>query len=244
MALKHVNAVVVGGGAVGGIVAKELAEAGLSVVLLERGKWSTPFDDRKDDLRNQRTCVLGNSFGPDERNPRVYVDAKGQEHIVPSNHWAYSNNAACVGGGTLSYGAMAWRFMEDDFRLRTKYGTVAGSTLDDWPITYWDNERYYEKAEWKVGVSGDDSNNIFRAPRKRPLPMPPLPPNRSFQILEPAAKRLGPRPDRATTTSAVEEAAGPRRHADRPGASRELGRQSRASFAPHRCPAPARAPRP
>ena len=39
MSLKHVNAVVVGGGAGGGIVAKELAEAGLSVVLLERGKW-------------------------------------------------------------------------------------------------------------------------------------------------------------------------------------------------------------
>lgn len=53
MALKHVNAVIVGAGAGGGIVAKELAEAGLRVVLLERGKWYTPFDARKDDLRNQ-----------------------------------------------------------------------------------------------------------------------------------------------------------------------------------------------
>jgi hypothetical protein len=53
MSLKHVNAVVIGGG----------AGAGLSVVLLERGKWYTSHDDRKDDLRNQRTCVLGNSFG-------------------------------------------------------------------------------------------------------------------------------------------------------------------------------------
>ena len=124
MSLKHVNAVVVGGGAGGGIVAKELAEAGLSVVLLERGKWYTSFDDRKDDLRNQRTCVLGNAFGPDEqRNPRVSVDARGQEHIVRSNQGAYSNNAACVGGGTLSYGAMAWRFLEKDFRLRSTYGS-------------------------------------------------------------------------------------------------------------------------
>jgi len=194
MSLKHVNAVIVGSGAGGGVVAKELSEAGLSVVLLERGKWFTPFDDRKDDLRNQRTCVLGNSFGPDDRSPRVYVDGSGKEFTVDSRHWAYSNNAACVGGGTLSYGAMAWRFMEDDFRLRSKYGTVAGSTLDDWPITYQDLEPFYEKAEWEVGVSGDDSNNIFRPPRKRPLPMPPLPPNRSFQILEPAAKRLGLHP--------------------------------------------------
>src|SRR3954465_5892533 len=97
MALKHVNAVVVGSGAGGGIVAKELAEAGLSVVLLERGKWFTSFDDRKDDLRNQRTSALGASFGPDERNPRVYADNSGGEHVIPSNHWAYSNNAACVG---------------------------------------------------------------------------------------------------------------------------------------------------
>src|SRR5208337_4461518 len=117
MALKHVNAVVVGAGAGGGIVAKELSAAGLSVVLLERGKWYTPFDDRKDDLRNQFVTVLGNAFGPDdERNPRVFVDEHGQEHIVlPSGagtggyaNWGdYNNNAACVGGGTLSYGALA-----------------------------------------------------------------------------------------------------------------------------------------
>lgn len=195
MALKHVNAVVVGAGAGGGIVAKELAQAGLTVVLLERGKWFTAFDDRKDDLRNQRTCVLGNSFGPDEeRNPRVAVDSGGHARIVRSNNWAYSNNAACVGGGTLSYGAMAWRFMEKDFRLRSTYGAVDGSTLEDWPITYSDLEPYYEKAEWEIGVCGDDSSNIFRAPRRRALPMPPLPPNREHQILQPAAQRLGLHP--------------------------------------------------
>ena len=76
--MKHVNAVIVGAGAAGGIVAKELATAGLSVVLLERGKWYTAHDCRKDDLRNQRTTVLGNAFGPDdEGNPRVAVDGKG-----------------------------------------------------------------------------------------------------------------------------------------------------------------------
>ena len=77
--MKRVNAVVVGAGAAGGIVAKELSTAGLSVVLLERGKWYTANDCRKDDLRNQRTTVLGNAFGPeDEGNPRVWVDAEGR----------------------------------------------------------------------------------------------------------------------------------------------------------------------
>jgi choline dehydrogenase-like flavoprotein len=195
MALKDVNVVVLGAGAGGGIVAKELAEAGLRVVLLERGKWYTAFDCRKDDLRNQRTTVLGNAFGPDdERNPRVLVDEQGREHIVRPSEGGYNNNAACVGGGTLSYGAMAWRFMEKDFRMRSTYGAVEGSTLEDWPISYEDLEPYYERAEWEIGVSGDDSNNIFRAPRKRPLPMPPLSPNREYEILKPAAQRLGLHP--------------------------------------------------
>jgi choline dehydrogenase-like flavoprotein len=193
--VNRVNAVVVGAGAAGGIVAKELAEAGLSVVLLERGKWYTAFDCRKDDLRNQRTSVLGNAFGPDdERNPRVAVDLKGRAHVVRASGPGYSNNAACVGGGTQSYGAMAWRYMERDFRMRATYGHVAGSTLEDWPISYGDLEPYYEKAEWEIGVSGDDSGNPFRAPRRRPLPMPPLAPNREFEILYPAARRLGLHP--------------------------------------------------
>ena len=193
--MKRVNAVIVGAGAAGGIVAKELAQAGLSVVLLERGPWYSAFDCRKDDLRNQRTSVLGNAFGPDdERNPRVAIDLQGRPHVVRASGPAYSNNAACVGGGTASYGAMAWRYMERDFRMRSTYGHVPGSTLEDWPISYRDLEPYYQKAEWEIGVSGDDSGNPFRAPRRMPLPMPPLPPNREFELLHPAALRLGLHP--------------------------------------------------
>jgi choline dehydrogenase-like flavoprotein len=107
MAQRHVNAVVVGAGAGGGIVAKELAEAGLSVVLLERGKWYSAFDCRKDDLCNQRTSVLGCGFGPDDERYRRVVDAQGNERVVLPSEGAYGNNAACVGGGTASYGAMA-----------------------------------------------------------------------------------------------------------------------------------------
>ncbi|MGD0786463.1 MAG: GMC family oxidoreductase [Terracidiphilus sp.] len=193
--MKRVNAVVVGAGAAGGIVAKELAVAGLSVVLLERGKWYTANDCRKDDLRNQRTTILGNAFGPeDEGNPRVWVDPRGVPHIVLPSEGSYQNNAACVGGGTLSYGAQAWRYLPQDFRMRSTYGAPAGSSLEDWPIGYDDLERFYEKAEYEIGISGDYSGTPFHGPRKRPLPMPPLPPGREFAILEPAAKRLGLHP--------------------------------------------------
>jgi len=196
MALSRVNAVIIGAGAGGGIVAKELAEAGLSVVLLERGKWYSAFDCRKDDLRNERTGPLGTGFGPDEeRNPRVLVDLDGTERVFMPNENGYQNNAGCVGGGTFSYGAMAWRFMEKDFRMRSTYGAVPGSTLDDWPISYADLEPFYEKAEYEIGVSGDLSGDPFKAPRRRPLPMPALfPKNREYQVLRPAAEKIGLHP--------------------------------------------------
>jgi choline dehydrogenase-like flavoprotein len=187
-----VDAVVIGAGAGGGVIAKELASAGLRVVLLERGRWVTAWDDRKDDLRNQRTSALGAPFGPDdERNPRVVVNRRGREQVVLPGDGAYSNNAACVGSGTVSYGAMAWRYMAQDFRMKSLYGCPPGSTLEDWPIAYDDLEPFYEKAEWEMGVSGDVAPDPFHAPRRRGLPMPPLPPNREYEILKPAALRKG-----------------------------------------------------
>lgn len=195
MALPKVDAVVIGSGAGGGVVAKELAAAGLRVELLERGRLVTASENRKDDLRNQRTCILGNPFGPDdEGNPRVLVDPKGNERVLEGWEAGYNNNAACVGGGTASYGAMAWRFHPLDFQMRSKYGAPDGSTLEDWPITYDDLEPFYEKAEYEIGVSGDVSTNPFQGPRKKPLPMPPLPPSREHQLLWEGAKKIGLHP--------------------------------------------------
>jgi choline dehydrogenase-like flavoprotein len=191
MNLKHVNAIVVGAGAGGGVVAKELSEAGLSVVLLERGEWVSFETYGQDELINQRTTVLGNAYGPDDRSPRVIETSPGTWGVVMPNEGGYSNNAACVGSGTVSYGAMGWRYMEKDFKMRSTYGAPEGSTLEDWPISYADLEPCYHKAEQEVGVSGDMSTNPFAAPRKDPYPMPAFPYNHEGRILEAAAKRLG-----------------------------------------------------
>ena len=114
--------------------------------------------------------------------------------IVLPSEGAYSNNAACVGSGTVSYGAMAWRFMEKDFKMKSTYGHVEGSTLEDWPIDYFDLEPYYEKAEWEIGVAGDHNANPFMAPRKKPYPMPPFAYNREGKMLDKAARNLGLHP--------------------------------------------------
>ncbi len=188
---KHVNAIVVGAGAGGGVVAKELSVAGLSVVLFERGDWVHYDDHDHDELHSQRTTVLGNAYGPDnERYRRVFQNSDGSSQIVLPSEWAYNNNAACVGSGTVSYGAMGWRFMEEDFKMKSVYGSVEGSTLEDWPITYNDLEPCYEKAEWEIGVSGDDPQNPFAPFRKKPQPMPPFAYNKEAGILMKAMKSL------------------------------------------------------
>ena len=191
---KHVNAIIVGAGAGGGVVAKELSASGMSVVLFERGGWVTLDDHDHDELISQRTTVLGMAYGPDDQHHcRVSVSGDGKSTIVlPSEGGGH--NAACVGSGTVSYGAMGWRFRPEDFRMKTTYGHVEGSTLEDWPISYDDLEPCYEKAEWEIGVAGDDSQSPFAPPRKKPQPMPPFPHNKEARILEAAAHRLGLHP--------------------------------------------------
>jgi len=195
MTNKHVNAIVIGAGAGGGIVAKELSTAGMSVVLFERGKWYKYDDIYNDELVSQRSSMLKCGYGPDnEHYWRMAPDSKGGWRKVFPNSWDYGNNAACVGGGTLSYGAMGWRFLPQDFNLKTTYGEVPNSSLEDWPITYDEIEKYYEKAEYEIGVSGDDSNMYPKAPRKNPFPMPGFSYNKEAQILEKAANKLGLNP--------------------------------------------------
>lgn len=189
---KHVNAIVIGAGAGGGAVAKELSFAGLSVVLFERGGWAKYDDVYDDELHSQRIRALGQAYGPDDaRHCRVIENKDGSTKIIRPSDGGFSEVAACVGSGTVSYGAMAWRFMEEDFKLKSIYGAVEGSSLSDWPISYSDLEPCYEKAEWEMGVSGDETQNPFSPPRNKPLPMPPFSHNKEALILKDAALRLG-----------------------------------------------------
>ena len=191
----NTEVVIVGAGAGGGVVACELAEAGVQVLLLERGKHQGFDDHENDELYSQRTIVLGNAYGPDnERYRRVVENPDGKTRVVPANDWSYNNIAACVGGGTLSYGAMAWRFMPQDFRMKSTYGEVEGSTLADWPISYEELEPYYTKAEYEIGVSGDAKDNPFGPPRSKPYPMPAFPYNLEGNLISKHTKEMGLHP--------------------------------------------------
>ena len=195
MSQKHVNVVVVGAGPGGGIAAKELSEAGLTVVLFERGREQGFLDHDNDELLSQRTTVLDNAYGPDkDRHRRVLELADGSSRIVLANEGGYNNVAATVGGGTLSYGAMAWRFMPQDFKMKSTYGSIEGATLEDWPISYEDIEPYYEKAEWEWGVSGDMSGNPFTPPRNKGYPNPAFEYNKEGRLLYQTTSSMGLHP--------------------------------------------------
>jgi choline dehydrogenase-like flavoprotein len=190
--MNEYDAIIIGTGAAGGIVACVLAEAGKHVLLLERGAALSFADVGRDDLRNQRLAVYGHNAGPDViGNPRVFVDPQGRSRIVKPYELDYHNNAACVGGGTRVYGAQAWRFHPDDFRMASKYGVPEGSSLADWPISYATLEPFYERAEWELGVAGDGNIIQSQIPRQRNYPLPPVPPSPQTVALQNSARALG-----------------------------------------------------
>jgi len=187
-----VNVVIVGSGAGGGIVAKELASAGLSVVVFERGKMHTASDFNHSELDSQYSVPP--AYGPTVYpNPRTfrYTDRETARLVYPGVNDQYGKTAAAVGGGTLAYGGASWRFKREDFRMRSTYGTIPGTSVEDWPISYDDLEPYYEKAEYELGVSGLAGADPFAEPRKKPYPLPPLPINPQGEIVRDAGRRLG-----------------------------------------------------
>ncbi len=184
------DVIVVGAGAGGGVVANVLAQAGKQVLLLERGRALDVEAVGFDHLRNHRLALYGHNAGPDlVGHPRVAVAPDGRELTVQPHEGAYQNNAMCVGGGTRVYGAQAWRFLPDDFRMKTLYGVPPASSLAAWPLDYDELEPYYERAEWELGVAGDASSSV--APRRREYPLPPVPSTLSRVVLERAARSLG-----------------------------------------------------
>lgn len=196
MSLPKVNAVVVGSGAGGAVVAKELSATGLRVVVLERGRAFQILDTTHDVLRSQYNNSGPLGFGPDVKaNPRTFRLTRDQPaRMISANEWAYGRTAACVGGGTVPYAAVSWRFVEKDFRMKTLYGVPPGTTLENWPISYQDLEPYYTKAEYEIGISGQAGANPFESPRSKPFPMPPLAYDRPAGIFIRGARRLGLHP--------------------------------------------------
>ena len=179
-----VDFVIVGSGAAGGVLAKELSTNGFSVVVLEQGPYIRESEFSHDEIKILQEDFLTNhpKLQPTTFRKTPKDQAKLQRTLVYGR---------AVGGTSNHFTANFWRFHEIDFIERSKVGAVPGSTLADWPITYADLEPYYTKVEWEVGVSGMAGASPFDPPRSKPYPMPPLPVKGSGVIFERAARKLG-----------------------------------------------------
>ncbi len=159
--------VIIGSGAGGGTLANELAQKGISVVVLEAGKRIEIADFKNDEI------AMFNLFS--WFDPRT---TSGTWSVAKTSPDLPVWTCKLVGGTTVHWAACALRFHEFEFKTRTRYGDVAGANLLDWPIDLAKLEPYYDRAELKMGVSGTHG-------------MPSLPINNNGKVLFAGAKKLG-----------------------------------------------------
>jgi choline dehydrogenase-like flavoprotein len=178
------DVIVIGAGAGGGVAACVLAEAGHHVLLVDRGESLRRADLPLDHLRSARvwTGLERQVDPPAAGNPRL-VDGTA---VLPTEP-LWNGNATVVGGGTRVYGAQAWRFCPEDFRM----GSTYGEPFVDWPIGYEDLEPYFDRVEWEIGVCGPDGPRAYDGPRRRGYPMPPVAGNAAEPVLAGGARALG-----------------------------------------------------
>ena len=170
MAEKTYDFCVVGVGACGGLLVKELSERGYSVIGLDAGPRYNP----KTDIVNDEAEMLKLFWN----EPRVFA-GKDPVHVM---------SGFGVGGGTLVWCGVSPRFHESDFRTKTLDGVG-----EDWPITYKDLAPYYDRVERDFGVSGRALENPLDVPRG-PYPMPAIEWSWACQVMAKGVERVGARP--------------------------------------------------
>ena len=175
-----VDFVIVGSGASGGILAKQLSTRGHSVVVLEMGPRLGPSDFSHDEFQ----VLLNGAMTPG--TPFTWRETETEE---ARRGGGGIFRAAVVGGSSVHFTANLWRLHETDFIERSRLGAFAGANLADWPIGYSDLEPYYTMVDWEMGVSGEPGPSD--PPRSRPYPMPPLPVKSSGVLFDRGCRKLG-----------------------------------------------------
>lgn len=171
---------VIGSGAAGGVVTKQLCQAGAKVILLEGGSevppskfrshcW--PYDLKFRGFRSEKQEM----FYPPDLQGSIQLDAPKEMFV---------DRIRVLGGRTVHWNAVVLRYAPSDFRERTLNGVE-----DDWPLSYEDLEPYYERIETEIGVCGND-DGIAILPAGRHY-LPPLPLRCSEQLLKKACEPVG-----------------------------------------------------
>jgi len=134
-----VDVLVIGTGAGGGNVIRELCTNGVSVVALEAGERYVP----ERDFVNDEWTMFNRLTSGD-----VIVPAGDHASAYPV--WTCKT----VGGSTTHWTGIALRAQEHELLARSVYGPIEGTSIVDWPVTLAELTPYYEKAERYLGVTG------------------------------------------------------------------------------------------
>lgn len=141
--MEHYDALVIGGGAVGGWAIKTLTESGLRVALLEAGpKFPTSNGDLKQPIQSR--CV-----GFCKENSSCYVDDEENPYTTPVDrpfHWFRGRQ---LGGRMLTWGRRSFRMSDYEFKAASRDGYG-----EDWPLSYAELAPYYDQVEEFLGVQG------------------------------------------------------------------------------------------
>jgi len=140
------DAIVVGSGATGGWVAKELSERGLHTLVLEAGEpvAPPPSDQPAERYAIQQRCRAFNRW-----TQPYFVDDRKQPYSIARDApfaWIRTN---VVGGRLTLWGGQVYRLSDFDFRAASLDGHGV-----DWPINYRDLAPYYDQVERFMGVRG------------------------------------------------------------------------------------------
>ena len=205
--LKPVDVAVIGLGAAGGVAVLPLAKAGLKVAGIEAGTWMDPHkqyhaDEVFNNVRGGVTSVQKANMEIPTVRDNINSPTRPRGAIHPMMN--------AIGGTSIHYWASAWRLKPWDFKTRSevekRYGKSAlpaGTTLEDWPLTYDELEQYYDIIEHEVGVSGNAGNikgvldakgNVYEGARSREYPMPALRGTEYTEHMMATAKGLGWKP--------------------------------------------------
>lgn len=178
--MQEFDACVVGSGAAGGVMAKELCEGGAKVIMLEAGKevppskflshlWPYELPYRGLRREKQRPFYQG---GVSTSIRYEDCDAVGVDRI------------RVLGGRTVHWNAVTLRYAARDF----KEWSLSGFE-EDWPLTYEELEPYYERVEQMIGVCGEDDRLEILPAGKHYLP--PIPWRCSEHILRRGTRAMG-----------------------------------------------------
>jgi choline dehydrogenase-like flavoprotein len=95
--------------------------------------------------------------------------------------------ASCVGGASVFYGGVSFRFRTADFQLRPELARAGAA----WPIRYEELEPHYSRAERSSASAGWRERTPGEPPRSCPFPHAPAPLSPTSQLVAGAARSLG-----------------------------------------------------